>query len=270
MFDKFPVEIDEIVLAADSVITVTVPFMVLVIPWPDAVVPLDLVIVEVRVRFVPLVVEELEVAVVTEADEADTLVDEVEFSAKEFEEVNWVEDSENGLVSVTPIVVNVTVRMVSFSVSWLDKSDPVGVLEGGRVELNHPVIVDTTVDPEDEEPVELEIGRTVPDSPSVKDRVDSVENVDGTVVRIVPFSVNELDERVPDDAVDDNVAFGRPVAVDTVEDPDAKEFPVELEEDIGPMVPDSSSVKDLVEGFDEPLDVADDVLRVEVTPVENE
>lgn len=111
MFDKVPVEIDEVVLAADSetVITMTVPFTMLVIPWPDAVVPVGLVITDVKVRLVPLAAEEVDVAVVSEVDEADALVDKVEFPGKELEEVNWVEDSENGLVNVTPIVVNVTV-----------------------------------------------------------------------------------------------------------------------------------------------------------------
>lgn len=184
MFDKVPVEIDEVVLAAasETVITMTVPFRVLVTPWPDAVVPVGLVITEVRVRFVPLVAEEVEDTVVSEADEPDAPVDNLGFPDKELKEVDWVEDSENGLVRVTPIVVNVTVRMVPFSVSWLDESCPVDVLKGGSVELNHAVIVDTMGDPEDGEPVvELDIERMVPDSPSVRDLVDSVEAVGDTV-----------------------------------------------------------------------------------------
>lgn len=90
MFDKVPVEIDEVVLAADSdtVTTMTVPFTVLVIPWPDAVVPVDLVITEVRVRFVPFIAEEVDETVVSGAVEADVLVDEVEFPDKVLEEVN--------------------------------------------------------------------------------------------------------------------------------------------------------------------------------------
>lgn len=152
-----------------------------------------------------------------------------------------MEVSENGLVSVTPIVVNVTVRMVPFSVSWLDRSCPVDVLEGGSVELNHPVIVDTMVEPEEEEPVvELELGRIVPDSSSVKDLVDSVEAVDAVVDRKVPFSVIEVDERLP---VDVEV-----VVVDTETDTDGEEPVVELE--IGRMVPDSPSVKDLVDSVE--------------------
>lgn len=219
-------------------------------------------------------------------------------------------------------MVSVTVLMVPFSVSWLDKSCPVDVLEGGSVKLNHPVTVDTIVEPDEEEPVaeldtgrivpdstsvkdlvdsvgagdaavervvpfsvlkvdetlpvdvesdvvtfgnpvevdtdadpegeepivELDIGRMVPDSPSVNDLVDSVEVADATVERIVPFSVNQLDERLPVDVERDNVAFGHPVVVDTEADPEGEEeLSVELEEDIGRTVPDSSSVKDLVE-----------------------
>lgn len=87
MFDKVPVEIDEVALAADpeTVITMTVPFTVLVTPWPDAVVPVDMVTTEVRVRFVPLVAEEIDDTVVSEAD---ALVDDVEFPDKVLEEVN--------------------------------------------------------------------------------------------------------------------------------------------------------------------------------------
>jgi len=160
MFDKVPVEKDEVVLAAasETEITVTVPLTVLVIPWLDAVVPEGLLITEVWVRFVSVAAEELEDSV-SEADEPVAPVDKVAFPVTEFNEVNWVEDSDNGLVSVTPIVVKVTVRMVPFSVNWLEESCPVGTLEGGDVELNHPVIVDTMVDPEVEElVVELDIG----------------------------------------------------------------------------------------------------------------
>lgn len=161
VFDKVPVEIDEVVLAtaSETVIMMIVPFTALVIPWPDAVVPVGVVITEVRVRFVPVAAGELGDDNVSEADEPEALVDKVEFSDTELEEVNWVEDSENGFVSVTPIVVNVTVRMVPFSVNWLDESCPADVLEDDTVELNHPVIVDTTVEPEEEKPVaELDIG----------------------------------------------------------------------------------------------------------------
>lgn len=243
MFDKVPVETDEVVPAADSetVITMTVPFTVLVTPGPDAVVPVGLVITDDRVRCVPLVAEDVDDTIVVEADEADAVVDEVEFPDKVLEEVNRVEVSENGLVSVTPIVVNVTVRMVPFSVSWLDRSCPVDVLEGGSVELNHPVIVDTMVGPKEEEPVvELDIGRIVPDSPSVKDLVDSVDAVDAAVDRIVPFSVINVDVRLPVDV--------ETVVVDAEADTDGEEPGVEL--DIGRMVPDSPSVKDLVDSVE--------------------
>lgn len=160
MFDKVPVEKDEVVLAAasETVITMAVPLTVLVIPWPDAVVPEGLLITEVCVRFVPVAAEELEDNV-SEADEPEAPVEKVAFPDAEVDEVNWVEDSDNGLVSVTPIVVKVTVRMVPFSVNWLEENCPVDSLEGGAVELNHPVIVDTMVGPEVEElVVEVDIG----------------------------------------------------------------------------------------------------------------
>lgn len=64
----------------------------------------------------------------------------------------------------------------------------------------------------------------------------------------------------------DNVELSHPVVVDPGADPEDEELCVELEEDIGRTVPDSSSVKDLVET----LDVADDVLRVDVASDENE
>lgn len=136
--------------------------------------------------------------------------------------------------------------------------------------MNHPVIVDTMVEPEEEPVVELDVGRIVPDSPSVKDLVDSVEVVDATVERTVPFSADKLDDRIPVDVESDNVAFGPPVVVDTEADPEGEELSVELEEEIGRTVPDSSSVKDLVEVLLDTLDVADDVLRVDVTSDENE
>lgn len=163
MFDKVTVEIDEVVLvaASETVIMMTVPLTVLVTPWSDAVVPVGLVITEIRVRFVPVAAEELEDNNVSEADEPEAPVDKVKFPDTELEEVHWVEDSDNGLVSVTPIVVNVTVRMVPFSVNWLEESCPVDALEGGAVELNHPDldVVETMVDAEDEEPVvELDMG----------------------------------------------------------------------------------------------------------------
>lgn len=88
MFDKVPVETDEVVLAADSetVITMTVPFTVLVTPRPDVVVPVGPVITDVRVRFVPLVAEDVDDTIVFE-DEADVLADDVEFPDKVLEEV---------------------------------------------------------------------------------------------------------------------------------------------------------------------------------------
>lgn len=57
-----------------------------------------------------------------------------------------------------------------------------------------------------------------------------------------------------------------PVLVVTEADPDDEEPLVELEEDTDRMVPDSSSVEDLVDT----LDVADDGLREGVTSDENE
>lgn len=58
--------------------------------------------------------------------------------------------------------------------------------------------------------------------------------------------------------------------VDTEADPEGEELSVELEEDAGLTVPDSSSVKDPVEDLVETPDVVDDVLRVDVTSDENE
>lgn len=52
------------------------------------------------------------------------------------------------------------------------------MVEGDKIELDHPVVVDTEADPDDTEPlVELEedIGRTVPDSSSVEVLVDTVD-----------------------------------------------------------------------------------------------
>lgn len=156
--------------------------------------------------------------------------------------------------------------IVPFSVINVDERLPVDV-ESEIVTFGNPVAVDTEADPEGEEPVvELEIGRIVPDSPSVK---DLVEVVDATVERTVPFSVSKLDERLPVDVESDNVAFGHPVVVDTEADPE-EELSVEVEEDIGRTVPDSSSVKDLVEDSVDTLDVADDVLREDVASDENE
>lgn len=156
--------------------------------------------------------------------------------------------------------------IVPLSVINVDERLPVDV-ESEIVTFGNPVAVDTEADPEGEEPVvELDIGRIVPDSPSVK---DLVEVVDATVERTVPFSVSKLDERLPVDVESDNVAFGHPDVVDTEADPE-EELSVEVEEDIGRTVPDSSSVKDLVEDSVDTLDVADDVLREDVASDENE
>jgi hypothetical protein len=92
VFDKVTDEIGEVVLAAASevVIMMTVPFTVLVIPWPDTVVLVGLVITEVRVKvtFVAVPAEELGDAAVSEADESEAVVDKVEFADVESEEVN--------------------------------------------------------------------------------------------------------------------------------------------------------------------------------------
>lgn len=107
----------------------------------------------------------------------------------------------------------------------------------------------------------------MPDSPSLKDLVGCVEAVDVAVEWKVTFSVEKLEGKLPVDVMeDDNVELGHPVVVETEADPDDEERLVELEEDIGRTVPDSSSVEDLVDT----LDVAPDVLRVDVTSDENE
>jgi hypothetical protein len=172
-----------------------------------------------------------------------------------------VENSDAGLVNVTPIVVDITVkRMVPFSVNWLEESSPVGELQGGSVELNHPVVVDTTADSNDEEPLmELDIGRMVPDSSSVKDLVEDL--VEGLVdsLEAVDVTVNSLDDSLPVEVLEaDNVELNHPVVVVTAEDLDVEVLVAEL--DIGRTVPDSSSVEDLVDS----LEATEEVLKVDV------
>lgn len=75
--------------ASEVVMIMTVPFTTLVIPWPDAVVPVGLVIVtDVSVRLVNASVEELEDTVVSVVDVPDAPVNVVEFANTGPEEVD--------------------------------------------------------------------------------------------------------------------------------------------------------------------------------------
>lgn len=68
------------------------------------------------------------------------------------------------------------------------------MVEGDEAELDHPVVVVTEADPDDEEPlVELEedTDRTVPDSSSVEDLVDTLDVADDVLREDVASDENE-------------------------------------------------------------------------------
>lgn len=79
--------VDEVVpvSAPELVITMTVPFTTLVIPWPDAVVLAGEVTTDVgvSVTFVGVPAKELGDTVLSEADEPDAPTEEVAFELKE-------------------------------------------------------------------------------------------------------------------------------------------------------------------------------------------